>query len=193
MLKTLTGLFVVLLVFVNALPDECREIDPFSEIQGEVPESVRAELDKEFVVTSTESRLRRLLRRNLAFSKIPAWGAVLTSTYNSNYPAQDCIDGDYYDMCIGGSSSGDTLTIILSKTATVNTVRIINRVDCCRDRVGGAEVKAGNTHCGFVPHTTPMGAVQFAIHCPDVKTNFITITTTGHYLNLGEIEVYGSD
>jgi len=114
------------------------------------------------------------------------------STQYPGYPASNCIDGNHNSMCHGltnhGVSGGDTLTVYLSRTENVSRIRIINRKGCCRDRINGAEVKAGNTRCGYVPRTS---AWQFDISCPNVRTDRITIRTIGRALNLEEVEVYG--
>lgn len=181
----MTGMLLLILVFVNALAEDCYPIDPFAEPQGEIDDSVKAEIEG-FVLESNENRL---LRRNLGNDKLQTKVAYLTTNYWGIYGAQDCIDGNNYNYCHGNNSNGDTLFVLLSRTSYVNTIRIINRAaDCCRERISGAEVKAGNTRCGFVPHTR---AYQFIINCPNVKTNHITIKTKD-WLNIAEVEVYGS-
>lgn len=181
----MTGMLLLILVFVNALAEDCFPIDPFAEPQGEIDDSVKAEIEG-FVLESTENRL---LRRNLGNDKLQTKVAYLTTNYWGVYNAQRCIDGDHYNFCHGANPNGDTLFVLLSQTSYVNTIRIVNRADCCRDRISGAEVRAGNTRCGFVPHTA---AYQFIINCPNVKTNHITIRNSGDHLNIGEVEVYGS-
>lgn len=181
----MTGMLLLLLVFVNALAEHCGPIDQFAEPQGEIDDSVKAEIEG-FVLESTENRL---LRRNLGNYRLQPKVAYLTTNYWGIYGAQDCIDGNLYNFCHGNNPRGDTLFVLLSQTSYVNTIRIVNRVDdCCRRRISGAVVKAGNTRCGVVPGT---GAYQFTINCPNVKTNHITIETK-EYLNIGEVEVYGS-
>jgi Tfp pilus assembly protein PilX len=132
---------------------------------------------------------RRLLSNGEV--KLSTSRASLSTQYPS-YPASNCIDGNHNSMCHGltnhGVSGGDTLTVYLSRTENVSRIRIINRKGCCRDRINGAEVKAGNTRCGYVPRTS---AWQFDISCPNVRTDRITIRTIGRALNLEEVEVYG--
>jgi len=188
-----TGMLLLILLFVNALAEDCGPIDPFAEPQGEIDDSVKAEIEG-FVLESTEdstedSTENRLLRRNLGNYKLQPKMAYLTTNYWGIYGAKTCIDGNHYNFCHGNNPRGDTLFVLLSETSYVNTIRIVNRVDsCCRHRINGAEVRAGNTRCGVVPST---GAYQFTINCPKVKTNHITIKTWD-WLNIGEVEVYGS-
>jgi hypothetical protein len=76
--------------------------------------------------------------------------ASLSSTYASEPATVDrCFDGNVNTWC--GTASGDSapsLTVnfpCASGSASGYTAKVTNRVDCCRERVGGGTLQAYNS------------------------------------------------
>jgi hypothetical protein len=61
-------------------------------------------------------------------------------TTHTSYVAGNCIDGDESTMCHSVNGKG-TLTIILPAADCVQEIEIVNRGDCCKDRIVGAKVE----------------------------------------------------
>ena len=76
--------------------------------------------------------------------------ATLSSTHNSDFEADKCIDGDtdgpdFYDgvgkMCHSRSEPTPWLAIDYGTTVTVQRVEIFNRRQCCGDRTRNVDVR----------------------------------------------------
>ena len=80
-------------------------------------------------------------------------------------------------------------------TREVTEVRILNRRDCCGERLRGSTVHIGNTLCGTLPDTTAT-ATQYTVTCATpLRGSSITIrqNTTFTALQLATVEVWGFD
>jgi len=88
---------------------------------------------------------------------IPAVSALLSSTYSESYPASNCIDGDSSTMCHSGSNSDSWLQIDLGSAKEIKSVFIVNRDNCCRDRIDGAVLSLfclDDIKCMDIPEST---------------------------------------
>jgi hypothetical protein len=111
----------------------------------------------------------------------------LTSTYNGNYPAKNCFDGDMNTMCHGKNRRGDTLTAKLVRSTVVGRVRITNRKGCCQERIKNAEVRVDGKLCGTVQST---GNVIDVI-CPEgLSGTIVTLKTKNQFLNIMQLEMF---
>ncbi|GLC41154.1 hypothetical protein PLESTM_001161300 [Pleodorina starrii] len=80
--------------------------------------------------------------------------AYSSSTYYGMYGPENAVDGDTSTITKPGGSyaifhSGDTdtrpwLSIDLGAVYNISSIVIYNRLDCCGDRLEGAEVRVGN-------------------------------------------------
>ncbi|XP_041747134.1 collectin-12-like [Coregonus clupeaformis] len=82
----------------------------------------------------------------------------------------------------------------------VTTVNITSRVDCCPDRMNGAEIHIGNSlenngtinsRCGVIYHN--LGGETHTFQCNETEGRYITVVIPGpnKFLILCEVEVYG--
>jgi len=108
----------------------------------------------------------------------------------------NCINGDKTSLdsycATKEGSPSHKLTLTLEKKATVETVKLWNRVGCwqCKDRMMGAIVKVNGKVCGTVPNHSVSSHV---IDCsqPIVGDKITLETTDGNSLHLQEVEVWG--
>jgi hypothetical protein len=116
--------------------------------------------------------------------------AALTS-FNSRFPATNCIDGQLNTHCHGNSAAGDTLTITLEETIDeVTRIKLDMREDCCQNRLAGAIVKAGGNVCEIIASDFD-GPIVEVVCANSLNTNTITIETINSVLNLAQVTVYG--
>jgi hypothetical protein len=74
---------------------------------------------------------------------------------------------------------------------TIAKVRILNRRDCCGDRLGGTIVTIGNQECGRVPMGTKNGQWYTVTCSSPVTGDRIELKTTQNtYLSISGIEVW---
>ncbi|XP_078696559.1 sushi, von Willebrand factor type A, EGF and pentraxin domain-containing protein 1-like isoform X3 [Branchiostoma floridae x Branchiostoma belcheri] len=88
----------------------------------------------------------------------------------------------------------------LSRTYTVRRVRILNRGDCCGERLKDLMVRVGpnedfsqNTQCGGTYTDTPTDGQTIEMHCnPPIAGRYVSIQVMGRkeFLSLCEVEVY---
>ncbi|XP_078506453.1 uncharacterized protein LOC144765484 [Lissotriton helveticus] len=88
----------------------------------------------------------------------------------------------------------------LGRVYQISFVVILNRGDCCSDRLNGAEVRIGNSdkdggtrnlRCANIPSLGLRETVN--LNCTGMKGRYVTITIPGHtgYLTLCEVQVHG--
>ena len=69
-------------------------------------------------------------------------------------------------------------------------VLLYNRMDCCQDRLNGAEVWAGNHMCGRIMYRP--NKQTYSVPCNGVKAKEVSVKlSTGNYLSLAEVQVFG--
>ncbi|NP_001120442.1 uncharacterized protein LOC100145533 precursor [Xenopus tropicalis] len=130
--------------------------------------------------------------------------ATQSSTYRPEYNAAAAIDGDTDSNMMAGSCS---LTgydnpawwrLDLKKRYKVEKVVIVNRGDCCGERLLGAEVRVGNTAnvnnptCGAI---TDVSKEAITVVCHGKEGQYVSVVIPGReeYLQLCEVEVYGKE
>jgi len=115
--------------------------------------------------------------------------ASLTSAY-SNYPAQNCIDGNTNNFCHGLKGTGDTLTITLPTDVKVTQIKIYNRKSCCQGRLKGAKVSANGQLCGTISDAQSR-TLYMTVNCANAPlANKVTIQTFD-LLNIANVKVVG--
>ena len=80
-------------------------------------------------------------------------------------------------------------SVDLEDTHNVNLVVIHNRMDCCQNRIDGAEVFVDNTRCGRVYYIP--GRNIYYIPCNGASGRNVKITLAHNYLHMAEVQVYG--
>lgn len=125
--------------------------------------------------------------------------ATMTSELLHIFPARKCVDGIKTNMvnggniCHGGRSTGDILTIYLPESVVVTQIKIFDRTDIPHGRSKNAIVKAGDKQCGSKVSAAESKAAVITKNCNSgVRTNTVKIQTF-NWLNFGEVEVYGKD
>jgi len=78
----------------------------------------------------------------------------------------------------------------LSGNTKISKVVISNRVDCCQDRINGAEVWVRDTMCGAVAWES--GKDTYEIDCGGAVGRSVKIMQKDNYLTLCEVQVIGS-
>ncbi len=77
-------------------------------------------------------------------------------------------------------------------TFAVTSVKILNRTDCCGERLSGAIVEINNETCGVLPLDTKTG-VEYTIYCEQPITGeTIKVSVENEYLQIAEIKVFGT-
>uniref|UniRef100_F6YUZ9 X-epilectin n=1 Tax=Xenopus tropicalis TaxID=8364 RepID=F6YUZ9_XENTR len=138
--------------------------------------------------------------QNLAIS-----GAVRqSSTYAAQYPAEKAVDGikdtnTFARPCaITGYDKGPWWQLDLKKNYRVGSMVIVNRGDCCADRLKGAEIRVGsspdnnNPVCGII---NDFSNLITTLCCDGKEGRYVSVVIPGRneYLNLCELEVYGQE
>jgi hypothetical protein len=79
------------------------------------------------------------------------------------------------------------------QNAWVWKVRVLNRKDCCGDRLSGTKVSIGGQECGTISGTTKNGQ-WYEVKCSKpIRGNQIILETTRNvYLSISGIEVYSA-
>ncbi|KAE8599865.1 hypothetical protein XENTR_v10017370 [Xenopus tropicalis] len=128
--------------------------------------------------------------------------ATQSSTYRPEYSASNANDGDANtDMRYGscshtGNDNPAWWQLDLKKRYKVDKVVIVNRGDCCGERLLGAQVRVGNTAnlnnplCGTV---TDVSEETITVSCHRMEGRYLTVVIPGREetLQLCEVEVYG--
>ncbi|XP_073412657.1 fucolectin-1-like [Dendrobates tinctorius] len=124
------------------------------------------------------------------------------SVYHTSGNAINAIDGNRdgaYRMksCIlTKSDTSPWWTVDLYEPQRIGAVVVVNRKDCCWDRLKGAEVRIGNATwnqnpvCGTITETEP-GLVT-RICCPGMVGRYVSVVIPDReeILNLCEVEIY---
>ncbi|NP_001037954.1 novel protein similar to X-epilectin precursor [Xenopus tropicalis] len=130
--------------------------------------------------------------------------ATQSSTYRPEYNAAAAIDGDTDSNMMSGSCSltgNDNPAwwqLDLKKRYKVEKVVIVNRGDCCSERLLGAKVRVGdladnnNPVCGTV---TDVSEETIVVSCHGREGRYVSVVIPGREetLQLCEVEVYGQE
>ncbi|XP_075437269.1 pentraxin fusion protein-like [Ascaphus truei] len=129
-------------------------------------------------------------------------GDVYPSSENIEGAARKVIDGnkdtDYRSgSCFETSYEKPAWWVLdLKESYKIDTIIVVNRGDCCAERLMGAEVRVAesllstSTRCGTI---TDVRSPQITLCCDGMVGRYITIIITGRKENLTlcEVEVYG--
>ena len=118
--------------------------------------------------------------------------ATLSSTHEDHVAAH-YIDGNLDTFCHSEESDSPWLSIHLPVEATVGYVQVVNRADCCQDRLTPFQLWTGmypgdygtstSSPCGVFNLTIPPydsskpseSIGPFAIHCQDAPGDYVTL------------------
>ena len=142
------------------------------------------------------------MRSTFAGSHIPVLEATMTSFLTTDHPAY-LFDGNYdsgahsemiTDNQAKSHQNGFIFSLKLTYTVAISVIRIVNRKDCCQDRIIGFKVyimneKGGEVDCGTISESRR----KYELRCRGVG-NDVQIRKEGmvEVVNLAEIEVFGS-
>uniref|UniRef100_F6X2Z1 Fucolectin tachylectin-4 pentraxin-1 domain-containing protein n=1 Tax=Xenopus tropicalis TaxID=8364 RepID=F6X2Z1_XENTR len=127
-----------------------------------------------------------------------------SSTYDQQYEAGAAIDGfTDTDMLVHPCTHTDYdnpawWQLDLKKRYKVDTIVIVNRGDCCSERLLGAEIRVGdsadnnNPVCGSVTNTSQ---ATISLSCNGMEGRYVSVVIPEReeYLTLCEVEVYGEE
>ncbi|XP_073533090.1 uncharacterized protein [Phyllobates terribilis] len=116
--------------------------------------------------------------------------------------AKNAIDGVKNVFYMNGSCTHTTKVknpwwkLDLKQIYRISTVVITNRMDCCKERLLGAEVRIGNCNennnpvCGTVTNVT---SATLSFCCKGMEGQYVSVVIPGRaeFLTLCEVEVYG--
>ncbi|KAJ1174186.1 hypothetical protein NDU88_006009 [Pleurodeles waltl] len=129
-----------------------------------------------------------------------------SSTYDKFGASANAIDGSLITNYLKSTCSHTDLDIEpwwmvdLGRVYQISFVVILNRGDCCSDRLNGTEVRIGNSdkdggtrnrRCGKI---TSLGLGETVnLNCTGMKGRYVTVTIPGRvgYLTLCEVQVHG--
>ncbi|XP_050970700.1 fucolectin-1-like isoform X1 [Labeo rohita] len=126
------------------------------------------------------------------------WGRASQSSLYRNWHAQNALDGRNYTCSHTASQSDPWWTLDLLKSYSVSRVTITNRLDCCEQRIKGAEIRVGNDSTNVfsnpvctVVSTIPAGATN-SYSCQGMEGRYVTVNIAGtsKILTLCEVRVY---
>uniref|UniRef100_A0A8C1S3Y8 Fucolectin tachylectin-4 pentraxin-1 domain-containing protein n=1 Tax=Cyprinus carpio TaxID=7962 RepID=A0A8C1S3Y8_CYPCA len=115
--------------------------------------------------------------------------AAQSTTVSAQWSADHAIDGLTKSWSACSSSNVQTnpwWSVDLSYIYRVSRVVITNRLDCCPERINGAEIHIGNS-------LENNAGVSSTYICNDMEGRYVNLIIPGDskYLTLCEVEVYG--
>uniref|UniRef100_A0A3Q3LXT0 Fucolectin tachylectin-4 pentraxin-1 domain-containing protein n=1 Tax=Mastacembelus armatus TaxID=205130 RepID=A0A3Q3LXT0_9TELE len=134
--------------------------------------------------------------------------ATQSSTLSAFTDASKAIDGRRNSFYSSGFCSHTAENeadpwwrVDLQQTYTVTTVKVTNRGDCCAERLGGAEIRIGNSldnngnnnpRCAFISHIRAGKTKTFLCEGGNMEGRFVNVIIPGtrKTLTLCEVEVY---
>uniref|UniRef100_A0A6I8QQG6 II-FBPL precursor n=1 Tax=Xenopus tropicalis TaxID=8364 RepID=A0A6I8QQG6_XENTR len=127
-----------------------------------------------------------------------------SSTYRPEYNAATAVDGNKNSNMMLGSCSHTNSDnpawwqLDLKKRYQVEKVVIVNRGDCCGERLRGAEVRVGNSADNNNPvcaTVTDVSQLTLTLSCKGIPGRYVSVVIPGRaeYLQLCEVEVYGKE
>uniref|UniRef100_A0A6I8RZ80 Fucolectin tachylectin-4 pentraxin-1 domain-containing protein n=1 Tax=Xenopus tropicalis TaxID=8364 RepID=A0A6I8RZ80_XENTR len=127
-----------------------------------------------------------------------------SSTYEPHYSAETAIDGiietdiSIHPCTHTFDDNPAWWRLDLKKVYKVDSVVIVNRRDCCSERLLEAEIRVGNSAdndnpvCGNI---TNISQATITLHCNGTEGRYVSVVIPGRaeYLTLCEVEVYGEE
>ncbi|XP_077196910.1 uncharacterized protein LOC143838891 [Paroedura picta] len=131
--------------------------------------------------------------------------AFQISTYNSLGEPENAVDGASSANYMHGHCTHTDLeinpwwTVDLGAVFQVRKVSVLNRGDCCADRINGAEIRIGNSpEKGGItnPRCATINSLSTGetgiFDCGEAQGQYVTVTIPGiQYLTLCEVQVFG--
>ena len=124
----------------------------------------------------------------------------VSSTYSSNFVKEYAIDNNVDTFY---HSDEHTLTLHLFEVTIASEIRItrviiVNRIDCCGERIDGAVIQLlqdGNLvkDCGTIEYREDSVTVEgqmYEVWCGDFGDQVRVSLDTGEYLQIAEIKIY---
>ncbi|KAJ1194934.1 hypothetical protein NDU88_004219 [Pleurodeles waltl] len=135
----------------------------------------------------------------------PAGKASQISNYLGHNSSPAAIDGNRNSSFSGGSCSHTLLDmspwwqVDLQELHRISSIVLVNRADCCRERLWGAEVRIGyspdncNPVCATITNTTSKPVITLC--CGGMEGRYISVVIPGRkeYLTLCEVEIYAAE
>ena len=93
------------------------------------------------------------MQKSMKSSGIPLENATSSSYYSQKYLPENALDNKSKTTFISETSKiGEYWTAKFrgGQSFQVKSVRIMNRQDCCNERLEGAKIEIGGTYCGTV-------------------------------------------
>ena len=139
---------------------------------------------------------------NIARSKT----VTISSNYGTGYDGNNATDGNLENsMHTGGNSSQEWLEVDLGKEYNIGNIKIINRKNCCQDRLGNMYVFVSETPFAenFNPATNTVGFrhqlsadesgdpnIQVSAKGRYIRLQKSGVNPGGNYINIAEIQVF---
>ncbi|XP_077323576.1 uncharacterized protein LOC143958006 isoform X2 [Lithobates pipiens] len=175
--------------------DDDDKIAYFDDIFG-IGESTGEEAFKAKETTEDEGEnlaFRGISSQSSTYDKLGAPENAIDGSTNTNYMSKHC---SHTDLEIEPWWRVD-----LTKVYNVTKVKILNRGDCCKERIEGAELRIGtspqrggtqNPRCAKI---TSMELGKEQEYVCGMVGQYVTVTIPGRagYLTLCEVKVYGTD
>ncbi|XP_078542753.1 uncharacterized protein LOC144828451 [Lissotriton helveticus] len=116
-----------------------------------------------------------------------------------SYPLNTNRNGNYYEKYCS-STNGDMnpwWRVDLGQSQPIRSIVVVNRADCCPERLRGAEVRVGdsknnnNPVCGTITDLSA-GSIT-TLYCKGMVGRYVSVVITGRreFLTLCGVEVYG--
>lgn len=120
-------------------------------------------------------------------------GCMQSGDYSKAYLCKNGYDGNPKTSQITPMGVGQAWTGFFKGPSTVYQVRVLNRGDCCGERLAGTEVFIGTQKCGKITGTPATGK-WYTVTCPNpMQDSYVKLVTTNNtWLQTSGIEVYGT-
>ena len=124
----------------------------------------------------------------------------VSSSYGLRHTKEDAIDNDVNTIYHSGEphQSPHLFEVTLASEIRITRVVIVNRVDCCRQRIDGVVIQLlqdGNlvNVCGTIEYRGDSVTVEgqtYEVWCGDFGDQVRVSLDTGEYLQIAEIKIY---
>ncbi|XP_063042591.1 uncharacterized protein LOC134437076 [Engraulis encrasicolus] len=118
------------------------------------------------------------------------------TTLTSGNTSELAIDGDPNTYALSQVDSSPTWRVDLERVYQVETVSITNRIDCCPEKLNGAQIHIGsansaNPRCAVVSMVPPGETYTYSCHGMEGRLVSIFVPGPGQQLALAEVQVFG--
>lgn len=112
-----------------------------------------------------------------------------SSAYGGAYPASNLIDGNLNNFNHTEAGSNEWVLVELNQIRKIKDIKIINRRDCCQNRIVGAVLTVLDDKMNVV-YSSTLSNVAAEYEFKEINKNgkYIKISKNGHeFINLAEI------